>query len=563
MARATVRIVFYAVNGIGLGHLTRLKAIADELWALVPALGGSPDFYFITTSDASDVAGRYPVFKLPSKTSIRASGNHREAYVASAKMMVSNILSHLRPDILVMDTIPEGSFHEFLFIRDFARKTVFINRQRNRERAVSKSQQLHMGLYDLILIPDDATAAPDYPMNPGLKNRCCFTGRIHGFKPELAWHRDQVRAYFGVGDSQMLIYVSSGGGGDPQAEQEIERLLVALADDPQNFILAGYGPLYRGRKLYRPNLVPMVDPEVSRFFPGLDAAVSAAGYNTYEELLAAGVPSLFYAQAKGIDVQAERTANGKAAGLHGELSGFDPLLVQCKLAELLHGDSGADFRINLARRGVPIGALTAAVEILTVHESLTGSPINRRRLQFVAAIRRAWLRDSRLGCFEQRIGFALLWMDLKWEQSQAEDLMDRLRMDWNRPEPFDLPESASALLQWGDQLGCFAEQLDWNLKTTRRFLHRFGEPSDAPGLLARQLKQILESLLQSIPSDRVSSLLQETAMNSARDRLPSILMELAESREQMAEPEASRKGRTGGIPGDIQSSDSEPKQRSS
>jgi len=281
-------------------------------------------------------------------------------------------------------------------------------------------------------------------------------------------------------------------------------------------------------------LIPLVDPDVSRFFLGLDAALSAAGYNTYEELLAAGVPSLFYAQQKGIDVQAERIADGKAAGLHGELTGFDPILVQSKLEELLNGHLVFEIRKNLIQRGVPFGALTAAVEILTIHESLACSTIDRRRLGFVAALRRARSQDASLGCFKKRIGFSLLWMDLKWDRSTAEDLMDRLRLDWNRLDPCALPQSVVSLIQWGDQLGCFAEHLGWNLKTMEKFLKRFGDSSSDPESLARQLGQILESLLRSLSSEEVSSFLQETAMNVVRDQVPSLLMEFADRQEQMA-----------------------------
>jgi hypothetical protein len=67
-----------------------------------------------------------------------------------------------------------------------------------------------------------------------------------------------------------------------------------------------------------------------------------------------------------------------------------------------------------------------------------------------------------------------------------------------------------------------------------KFIKRFGDSSSDPESLARQLGQILESLLRSLSSEEVSSFLQETAMNAVRDQVPSLLMEFADRQEQMA-----------------------------
>ena len=37
-----MRVAFHAINGVGLGHLVRVTAVAEEVRALVRELGGNP-----------------------------------------------------------------------------------------------------------------------------------------------------------------------------------------------------------------------------------------------------------------------------------------------------------------------------------------------------------------------------------------------------------------------------------------------------------------------------------------------------------------------------------------
>ena len=75
-----MKVLFYAINGVGLGHLSRLLAIARALAPLARSLGARPDLQFITTSDASELAHDFPVFKIPSWTTIAKSGAPRRRW---------------------------------------------------------------------------------------------------------------------------------------------------------------------------------------------------------------------------------------------------------------------------------------------------------------------------------------------------------------------------------------------------------------------------------------------------------------------------------------------------
>jgi len=79
MAKTIPRFLFYAVNGLGLGHVTRLLAIARKLRAHLPL----SEIIFLTSSEAEDVIFRegFAAFKVPSRT-MKTKGELRAATYA-------------------------------------------------------------------------------------------------------------------------------------------------------------------------------------------------------------------------------------------------------------------------------------------------------------------------------------------------------------------------------------------------------------------------------------------------------------------------------------------------
>ena len=151
-----LRVVFYAVNGTGVGHLTRLLAIARWMRRYAAALGVGLEAWFLTTSEADALAFAegFAAFKIPSKTVVAEAGIDRRAYVALAKQWVWHTLGLLRPDVLVVDTFPRGSFGELLGALDLARRTVFCYRPVRPEVAERPDFQAMVRLYDLVLVPE-------------------------------------------------------------------------------------------------------------------------------------------------------------------------------------------------------------------------------------------------------------------------------------------------------------------------------------------------------------------------------------------------------------------------
>lgn len=339
MAR-TLRVVNYAVNGSGAGHLTRLCAISRWLRRYAEYLGLRLEIYFLTSSEADSLLfhERFASFKLPSKTAVGEAGIDKLAYLALAKQWVWHSLGLLRPDLLVVDTFPSGSFGELLSALDLCRCKVFIHRPVKDDFAGRPDFQSMLPLYDLLLVPEhQATWAVRVP--PALRRRTVYTGPVMSRERAELLPREAARQALGVPGEERVVYVSAGGGGDPGAERDLQAVCAALRGPgapPGLHLVVGAGPLYRGRPLRGPGLTWLTDAGAAELMAGVDVAVCAAGYNTFHELMHAGVPAVFLPQEKVADEQGRRAALavGAGAGVMLASSGDAPAL-QAAVAGLL------------------------------------------------------------------------------------------------------------------------------------------------------------------------------------------------------------------------------------
>ena len=120
------RILFYAVNGLGLGHVTRLLAIARQVRRLAPGA----EIVFFTSSEAEDVIFRegFAAFKVPSKSIRLEAGLRSSTYARMLQTVTLNLLASFHPHILVVDTFPAGAIQELLPVLRWESRKVFVYR---------------------------------------------------------------------------------------------------------------------------------------------------------------------------------------------------------------------------------------------------------------------------------------------------------------------------------------------------------------------------------------------------------------------------------------------------
>ena len=315
------RIVCYAVNGAGLGHVSRLLHLARWMRHIVSFIDGRPpEIIFLTSTEATQLisdAG-FAAFKLPSKGTARKTQLAVPEFRRLARQFVWQVLSDFAPDLLVVDTFAQGSLDELFPILDAPYARSLVLRRIKPSEAKRPIFQASYRFYHAVVFPHtrDEVLPLLAELPPGPEQT--FVGPVF-FDPPGPGERDAVRealrAELGLKNGIPLIYLSAGGGGDPHAEALlIELVRVASNALPAAALLVGAGPLYRGRRVFAPNVIWYSDPGISRLFPAVDAAISAAGYNSFHELAAAGVPTAFFGLEKIADDQDERVRRLEALG---------------------------------------------------------------------------------------------------------------------------------------------------------------------------------------------------------------------------------------------------------
>lgn len=328
----TVRVVCYAVNGSGVGHLTRLHAIARWMRRYASALGVRCEIWFLTSCEADGIlfADGFPSFKLPSKTVIGDAGYDKLAYLALAKQWVWHSLALLRPDLLVVDTFPRGAFGELLGALDLVRRKAFVYRPTKAAFAARADFQAMLPLYDAIVVPDTrehgAVQVPE-----AARGRVHWVGPIVSRDPVELSSREEARAALGIdagGGDRLAVLVSAGGGGDPGVSDHLARVHAALGDDPSLHLVLGAGPLHRGRAIRGPRVTWIDGPGLGQHMRAFDLAICAAGYNTFHELMLAGVPTLFAPQEKIADEQDRRAQRAIDAGAGARIDLREPASIR-------------------------------------------------------------------------------------------------------------------------------------------------------------------------------------------------------------------------------------------
>ena len=356
----SARIVFYAVNGLGLGHVTRLLSIARAIRRLAP----KSEILFITSSEADGVIYRegFAAIKLPSKTIREQCGLGKGRYLKMAQSVTWSALSSFDPDVLVVDTYPSGSFEELIPVLRWKQKNVFVFREQRQQTYQTNLLMAVLPLYDRLIVPHDDIEQVGKLPEPG-KARAVGPILIREHNEMLS--RAEARRALNLPPDKLLFYGSFGGGGDPETRRALEITAQAISALPNAHLVLGAGPLLRQTPPSQDNVTvitgrfPMLD-----VLPAFDAAIAAAGYNTVHELLFAGVASALVPFGRVLDDQEGRV---QFLSEQGACLACTPL-TESGLHAAVNRLADADTRRQLAKRGQQIvkrnGAMAAAKAIL-------------------------------------------------------------------------------------------------------------------------------------------------------------------------------------------------------
>lgn len=362
------RLLFYAVNGVGLGHATRLLGIARQIRKLEPRA----EILFLTSSEAAHLLYRegFAVVKTPSH-SVAAAGllpeklllpiNHSAAWAA--------ILS-FDPHCLVVDTFPAGIQEELLAFLHGSLRKVFVFRAQRAAHAEDAFLQHTLRRYDLILVPH-APGSEIVPTPPQIET--LSTGPMIAHEAGEMLSRADARAELGLPPDGFIGLMTIGGGGETETANARAQMRAAVANlDADALWVEVQGPLARVTSMAdQPSANWRVLREVHPlmlYMNAFDGAVSAVGYNTTQELQAARLPAILWPFTRNVDDQGERARRLAEAGRAlciGEGAGEDRVEeLTGALRELMQPATREQLRAAMSDEGTENGAAVGARAIL-------------------------------------------------------------------------------------------------------------------------------------------------------------------------------------------------------
>lgn len=350
-------VLFVSSNGVGLGHLVRLMAIARRCPKHV-----SPVFVTMTQSIDEVVEEGWFCEYLNSPNRIAGPYRSWDAYF---RQELEGIVEFHRPKLIVYDgnNLPPGlvglvGAHSEIGLV-WVRRAMWGHWSEARALQDISAQKS----CDLVIEPQELAEERDFGATVTTIDRVpeplnfARVPPITFLDPREALSREDARRELGIAEPRAVL-VAFGAGALLDQYETVKGVILALKRlEGLQVVVARHilsdDRLSLWHDVDTPQLFPM-----GRFLGAFDAVIAAAGYNTFHEVVQSGVPTLFIpVEAEQMDRQLDRAQWAQSKGLASVLRQQDLDQLPQAVAELLTGNRR---KHPEAHRPAPNGAARAA-----------------------------------------------------------------------------------------------------------------------------------------------------------------------------------------------------------
>lgn len=347
-------ILFVTSNGAGLGHLTRLLAVAKHLRA-------DHVIKFLTLSRAYQrVASMgYPISYFPSAEVAEVGTSH---WNSRFRRHLQTVFAESTPKIVVFDgTVVYEALVDVC--RGYGVPLIWMQRGCWKREADARypARKNASLVADRVIIPGDFAVDETVDVGSGVSGT--HVGPISLLsRMDLLTRQDALRE-LGLSPDHRHILMNLGGGALSDSDVQfriIEEVAQRCDKDVQVSIVRS--PL--GKSLKLPSAVNLIEAyPVAKFAKAFEFVISASGYNSVQEAASLGIPSIFFPNLQTQTDDQHRRATGAVERGWAVMATTNSELVD--EASRLVNDRGALERLHVALEGLgePTGAVESA-EIL-------------------------------------------------------------------------------------------------------------------------------------------------------------------------------------------------------
>jgi UDP:flavonoid glycosyltransferase YjiC (YdhE family) len=346
-SRASLLLV--SSNGSGMGHLTRLIAYARRVEAdLAP--------HFLSLSQAVGVVARYgyPFEYVPS-AGVTGMLSKRWSELFAERLL--DAVARLRPAVVVFDgTWPYKGIQR---VREAHPEVCWVWSRRGMWRSGMNAEQLAKAAwFDNVLAPGELAEAYDKGLTSAAGG--IRLGPVTLLDAEDLDDREMARQALGLPLDRRLALVALGAGNINDTGQQAGAVVAALRRLGVEICVTQAEIATSDRGLAGVHVVR--EYPLSRRFRAFDLAVSAAGYNSFHELLRFGIPTLFIPnQDTALDDQQGRARFASDQGLAHMLGRVDVEATTVLVDDLLNRGQAMVAKVPAVDRGN--GAAGAAAHL--------------------------------------------------------------------------------------------------------------------------------------------------------------------------------------------------------
>ena len=293
-------IILATSNGIGMGHLTRATAVAEELKeiarpVLVSVAGGIAEIPSTTG---------IPCEYIPGKTRRWMPAHRWDRYFRDRLIAIAD---ETGASVISFDgVVPYPGFIATKLKRPDL-TIVWVRRGLWQKNLLRFALPFQSRLVDLIIEPGDIARSYDHGPTSG-RSDAEITSPVSLYSQATALSREDARKVLGLDPNRPAVLVQLGTGYSDMNEKMRAALTGLIGWEGLQVVLTKNPVDAAGKSLVPEGL----DIKVQRFFPlahvlaAFDGAIAATGYNSVHELLPAQIPTVLISNIRGTDDQDAR-----------------------------------------------------------------------------------------------------------------------------------------------------------------------------------------------------------------------------------------------------------------